>query len=322
MQDRLNPDASMGEKLLRLYQKLLLDGRRHFQNELTTFLDCSPQTVMRLVAEIEAVIGINLETGLENRRRWYKIRSISRNKLGLDFEELRYLSICRDLAEPYLPRQVRERVDQSIFNFSMLMADQAYAEREKCQKRQFGHCAKGWIDYSPFFGVLEKLIEAADLNVICLVRYRALGSNGSKEHRFALSRIVNMNNALYALGADVLEDFQQMKHCTNLAVHRIDEVILTDKPVLFTFPEEDLGTFGLPWHEKQWFRIQFKPGRAAAYVQERIWSEEQSFSKLDDGGLILEMSSRSEPEVLAWVRSFGEDAQLLPANDDEHENKP
>lgn len=56
---------------------------------------------MRLITIIETEIGINLKTDKDGTRRWYKIDSIHRSRLGLDFEELRYLSICRDLASPY-----------------------------------------------------------------------------------------------------------------------------------------------------------------------------------------------------------------------------
>lgn len=132
---KIDMDASAGEKLLRLFQKLMLDGRKHFQRDLSEYLQCSPQTVIRLIAEIETVVGAALETGLEKRTRWYRIRAISRNRLGLDYEELRYLSICRDLAAPFLSDKVKQRVDESIFNFSMLLADHDYAEREYVQKK-------------------------------------------------------------------------------------------------------------------------------------------------------------------------------------------
>ena len=33
--------------------------------------------------------------------------------------------------------------------------------------------------------------------------------------------------------------------------------------------------------------------------------------ELEDGGVLLELTTRSEPEVMAWVRSFGEEATLL-----------
>lgn len=317
MQPKLNADATTAEKTLRLYQKLLLDGRRHFQTDLADYLNCSAQTVMRLIAEIEGVIGACLVTGLEKHRRWYQIRSISRNMLGLDFEELRYLAICRDLAAPYLSEKVQQRVDENIFNFSMLMADPEYAEREKVQKRQVGYISKGWIDYTPYFGFLEKLVKAMDERKICLVRYKSLSSRSSKEHCFAPDRIIAMNNALYVIGVGVTQDFRQIRFLTNLAIHRIKEVTLTDRTWKFEIPQEDIGMFGLPWHEPRKFRIRFNSGRVAAYVQERIWSEKQKLKKQPDGSLILEMESRSTPEVEAWVRSFGDGAQLL-----EQEGKP
>lgn len=311
MNKSLDDDATTAQRALRLYQKLLLDGRRHFQTDLAEYLNCSVQTVMRLITEIEGVIGANLVTGLEKHRRWYQIRSISRNMLGLDFEELRYLSVCRDLAAPYLSEEVKSRIDNSIFNFSMLMADREFAEREKLQKRWISCCAKGWIDYTPYFGFLDKLTQAMEEKLICLVHYRSLANRTIKEHCFAPSRIIAMNNALYALGAVLTADFTEIRFMTNFAVHRIRDVILTDKKWNFQFQDEDMSTFGLPWHEPRKFRIRFNAGRVAEYVSERRWSGKQKIRKQPDGSIVLEMVSRSEPEVRAWVRSFGGEAELL-----------
>jgi hypothetical protein len=141
--------------------------------------------------------------------------------------------------------------------------------------------------------------------------YRAAGKRKSKEHRFAVGRMVSMNNALYALGAGVTDDFKEIRHLTNLAVHRIQNVILTGKRVRFVIPEADFGSFGLPWHEPLTFRIRFKAGKTSDYVRERIWAETQILHELDDGGVVLEITTRSEPELTAWVRSFGDAAELI-----------
>ena len=74
MHKSLDADATTAQRALRLYQKLLLDGRRHFQADLADYLGCSPQTVMRLIAEIEGMVGPSLVTGLEKHKRWYQIR--------------------------------------------------------------------------------------------------------------------------------------------------------------------------------------------------------------------------------------------------------
>lgn len=304
-------DASTVQRALRLYQKLLLDGRKHFQTDLAEYLQCSVQTVMRLIAEIEGIVGASLVTGLEKHRRWYQIRSISRNRLGLDFEELRYLAVCRDLAAPYLPDEVKARVEQSIFNFSLLMADQEYAEREKVQKKHIGNFAKGWIDYKPYFGFLEMLVSAIDDSSVCLVKYQAPANRKCKIHRFAPARIISMNGALYALGADLTEDMSELRFLTNLAVHRIRDVNLTDKKWHTDYPDDDLAMFGLPWHEPRTFRVKFSSEPVCQYVKERMCSAKQKIAKQEDGSIILELVSRSEPEIKAWVRSFGDKAELL-----------
>lgn len=308
-------DATTGTKLLRLFQRLMLDGRRHFQGELAEWLNCSSQTIIRLTQEIERVIGANLQTGLEKRRRWYRIQPRSGPQLGPDLEELRYLRLCRDMAAPFLPEQVSRRVDESIFRFSLLMSEASATEKARLQQPQFAFFSKGRIEYGPFFPFIETLLQARDSRRICIVRYRAAGSRTDKTHRFAVGRMVCMHNALYALGVDVLEDFKTMRHFCNLAVHRILEAALTDHPLCFSIPEADPGTFGLPWHEPRTFRIRFAPGSVADYVRERIWADSQRLEELPDGGLILHITTRSEPELTSWVRSFGAQAALLPEED-------
>lgn len=303
-------DATPGTKLLRLFRKLMLDGRRHFQADLAKELCCSSQTIIGMMAEIEAVIGISLESGLDNRRRYYQIRTISRSRLGLDFEELRYLSVCRDLAAPMLTKEVAERVDETIFSLSVLMADQGYAVRENAQKQQLAFFSKGRIDYTPHYQTIEKLLKAKENRIICLVQYKAPGRDETREHRFAPGRIVAMSNTLYVLGGRVDDDFKTLIHLTNLAIHRILDVTLTTKEYSFDFPEPSTGTFGLPWHEPKTFRIKFASD-CADYIRERIWADQQNLKDTDDGGVILEITVSSQKELESWVRSFGKLAILV-----------
>lgn len=310
MSPRKHHDDTSVQKGLRLFRKLMLDGRRHFQMDLANELECSPQTIIRLAATIESVIGASLESGLEKRRRWYQIRVVPRACCKLEFEELRYLSVCRDLAAPSLPAQIRQRIDETILNLSLHMADQDYAEREKTQTQRFAFFSKGKIDYSPHFEHIEKLSQAAEEKRVCLVRYKASGKTECREHRLAPGHMISMNGALYLLGAILTEDFNNVRHFTNFAVHRIRDVILTERVFSVDMPDSDPDAFGLPWHEPRTFRIRFTPGKASDYVRERIWASNQKMEELADGGLLLELTTRSEPELLAWVRGFGSEACL------------
>ena len=122
-----------------------------------------------------------------------------------------------------------------------------------------------------------------------------------------------MNGAIYALGSDLEDDELTVRRIVSLAVHRIQDVVLTDQVSTAAVPEPSPGMFGLPWHEPRRFRIRFAAGRVADYVRERIWADEQRLEDLPDGGVLLEITTCSEPELHAWVRSFGDSAELLDA---------
>jgi len=312
MPHKLNADKTAGQKLLEMFRQLMVDGRRHFQIELAGEYGCSPQTIGRMAAEIESVIGPNLESGLEGRKRYYQIRSLRRRMLPLEYEELRYLSICRDLAAPVLPENVAKRIDDTLLNLSLLMADQDYANREKVQKGQVSFFRKGHIDYSPHKEVIDRLLQAIEERRVSIVHYKAAGQEAAREHRVVPASLVSQNSALYLLGAIVTPQ-NEFKNLTNLAVHRIREVDLTDKKSDLPLPKADPGAFGLPWHEPRKVRIEFKAGKAADYVRERIWSTEQKIKNRPDGGIVLEMMSQSDEELMSFVRSFGENAKLLEA---------
>ncbi len=311
MPPKKDQDTTAGTKLLKLFRKLMLDGRQHYQTDLAEELQCSPQTIIRLIAEIESVIGISLESGLENRKRWYQIRSISRSRLGLEFEEIRYLSICRDLASAVLPQEIFARVDETIFNLSLLMSEQGYGQRELVQKQQYAFFAKGKIDYSKHIDLINKLVDCIDEKRICLIMHKAGGKNEIKEHRFLPTKIISLNNALYVLGVSLTQDFKEIKYYTHFAIHRMKDIVITERKSSFEIEAVSPDAFGLPWHEPKQFCIYFSAGKIADYVRERIFAEQQNIVENEDGSLVLEIISHSEPEILAFVRSFGEGAKLL-----------
>jgi predicted DNA-binding transcriptional regulator YafY len=52
-------------------------------------------------------------------------------------------------------------------------------------------------------------------------------------------------------------------------------------------------------------------GWAAGYVTERIWSLEQKVIEKKDGKIKLSFTASSEPELIAWLLSFGDEAKLI-----------
>ena len=47
-------DKSYGEKVIRLFGSLMFAGRPHSLTELANMLDCSKQTIARIVRDIES----------------------------------------------------------------------------------------------------------------------------------------------------------------------------------------------------------------------------------------------------------------------------
>ena len=187
------------------------------------------------------------------------------------------------------------------------MADPAHT----CKDDLFHFHAKGRIDYTPHTDHIEHLVNAARSQKVCLVGYKAPGREVSREHRLVPLRMIAMNNALYVLSALVDETFTPTGRSSSMAVHRITDVTTTGKRVTGLVPETYTKAFGLPWHEPRTYHIRFNT-KVAEYVRERIWAENQTVENLPDGGLVLTLTTRAEPELRSWVRSFGEDAVFVP----------
>nr|WP_321513356.1 WYL domain-containing protein [uncultured Pseudodesulfovibrio sp.] len=310
-----DPDASHAAKLLRLFSKLTVEGKRHYQADLAEYLDCSAQTVSRLAAEIEAFVGDKLEIGTEKRKRYYFLKhQTGMRTLGLEFEELRYLSICYDFASPYLPERISKRIQNTIFELSTRMAEPDFYRRGDAQRQHIGFKPKGYIDYTKHFESIEKLVSASHARSVCLVEYKANARKDPQIYFYAPGRIISMNGALYVQGHQVSKGLAEKERPTSFAVHRILDVTRTDKTFNFDATIDDEGVFGMKWHEPKTFRIRFD-AKTADYVRERTWSEDQKIDELEDGGLILELTTVSERELMAWVWSFGDLASLLPQND-------
>lgn len=306
MPEKYDPDTSPGVKLLRAFRKLLLNDHKHYQSDLAHELNCSAQTVIRIMNDIEMVIGTKLESGMDGRRKWYRIGSSNPRTLGIHSEEVRYLSVCRDLALPTLPAEIISRVDDTIFNLSMRLTERE--RQSELGQPVISFFNKGRIDYKGFFPTLQKMQTAIEKKQICRIFYRALGTDEGRWHDFLPHKLVCMNQVLYFYGALLNKnDLEKIEHFNTLALHRMEEVIFTSHTSGVEFPVEDSGAFGMPWHRPCVSRVHFRKGKAARYVAERIWSVPQQIEWLEDGSLELEIVVNSIPELTAWIRSFGDE---------------
>ena len=309
---KLDKDASKGIKLLKLFQLLMLDSRKHYQTDLADYLDCSAQTVIRLIKDIEELIGPDLLSGTEDRRRWYQIDCVSSSRarrLAVKNDELRYLTLCREFSDPYLTKEQKLQIDKSILRFSMLLSDTDKDAADKYNQKEFKFYPKGVIDYSPFMQTIDDLCLAIDEKRNCKVLYHT-PQKEDKEHLFVPARIAVLNGAFFALGAVFEKDYKTKKHLVSFAIHRIRSLEHINVKGDYEFPPYDDKAFGLPWHEPKTFVIEIDPS-ASDYVKERKWADKQELEDLANGGVTLTITTQSEPELKAWVGSFLGKAKII-----------
>lgn len=313
MPRKLNDHVSARDKLLVLYQRLMLDSRKHFQGDIARDLGCSPQTVTRLIGVIEKHLGtdVEIESGLEDRRRYYRLKSKTEEKaLGFAFEELRYLATCRDLAAPFLPKAVADRINHSLTALALQLGENA---AHAVGGVSIGFRNKGFIDYAPHLATIATLNKAIAKRRICRVVYRANGRQDETSYRYAPGRILAMNGTLYVQGYRLAERSMMKERPTTFSLHRITGVTPVDEYFGFDAADGDARAFGLIWHEPKRIQVRIAPD-AADYVRDRMWSDDQAIEELDDGSIVLSITTTSEKELLAWVYSFGGAAQLVTEN--------
>ena len=236
---KIDVDATTGNKLLRLFRKLMISHGKHYMSDLARELKCSPQTIGRLMLELETELGAQIESGMDSHKKWYKFTSRNSNNLGLDTEEIRYLSLCKDMAAPYLSEDISVHLDQLILKLAIQQLGEDRVEKEypKIFEPDYSFYSKGQIDYSQHVNSIIKIERAIRESGILKLTYRSSKSNRKKHIYFAPKQFICHSSALYILGASVKDDLKTFEKIMTLLVHRIESVEKTDNKAEFVIPK-------------------------------------------------------------------------------------
>jgi predicted DNA-binding transcriptional regulator YafY len=156
-----------------------------------------------------------------------------------------------------------------------------------------------------------------DQKRVCEVTYRAILAKRAKTFYIKPYKIFSHRETIYlhaGLAPKPGKRYRAPDFDTLLAINRIVSVALTDRP--FTVPEGyDFEktfnrNFGVIKEEAFEAEMEFS-GFAAGFVAERIWSLDQKTDKLPGGRIRLRFSASSEPELKAWILSFGDEAKVI-----------
>lgn len=315
MPTKLDQSATASRKALALFGLLLFGRRAYSLKQLAESLGCSRQTVLRLMEEVMHTNICRIRHWKDAGQNWYQAETPqTRPNVALTSEEMTQLLLCRDFVRHLLPQAHQHHLDRAAAKAACLVEAAA-----RCSPGvQSGQGAvKGAIDFTPFEKAIEVLAQArSELQVVDL-EYLARQRLEPKMHAFVPMRFVSYHDGLYVRGWRVSDKGAvEILSPMMLAVQRIRDIWPTRRLLprelseATPFPPES-EFFGVA-AQLEPFTAQvrfFPPG--TVYVRERQWSKDQRIEELDDGSFILTFSARSDLELVKWVLSFGQEAELL-----------
>jgi predicted DNA-binding transcriptional regulator YafY len=312
--NKRDPDSTHANKLLRLFTKLFFNDRSYSLTELATMLDCSKQTVQRLVDDIEHSMGVHIEQFAVDQRKHYRMprqRNLPAVQM-LSIDEMQALHMCHAFAATLLGRELFDEATKGLEKSTVLLP----VERPPSDGH-FASLQSGHIDYTPHQRTLRTLIEAMEQQRVCEVRYRRLLAPSARVHRIKPLKIFSYRDTVYLHTRRAKEPDQPWKEPAYhplLAVHRIESVELTDQlfrlPKGYDFDRDVQAAFGVWQNEPFAVSVEFS-GWAAEYVAERRWSADQRIEVKENGAVLLHLTARGRPEVVSWVMSFGANARVV-----------
>lgn len=310
MPEKIDQQASPSQKAVTLFCQLMFTGKKHYLKNLAQELRCTPQTIIRMIENIDRSYAVNIERGLDGRRRWYQIKMPkSRPKTTLSEDEISRLLLCKDMVQHLLPKQLSKELDMTIHKTTALLPD--LDNRAEAFDSLAQVMLKGSIDYTPHEDTIRILLKAVQKKQVCEISYKSPNAPEPKAYYFAPLSLTPYREALYASGwkVDARTKPPTPIHEMNLPIQRFEAVELTrarheipekNRPRYFGFPERP--PFGV--------KVRFT-AEAGKYVNERQWSADQQLFQLNDGSFELSFTAQSEPEVMSWVLAYGHEMELL-----------
>jgi len=303
-------EAGPAEKILLLYSMLLFSQKKWSLRQLTEKLGCSKSSVLRLIDQLEAAGWGKVLKTKEGRESLYEFdRPIAAPKLSLNAEGLHQLALCRDFIWHLLPEDMRKNLEVTLTQASAFVPPDPEDEGFPIGRAQF----KGRIDYTPFQGFYQGLIQAIRQGKICAVTYQNSLTQPPQIFDYAPKRLYAYHESI-RLSGWMVDEKNKARHNrpTYLALQRFKDMKITDRSAK-RLPEPQLqneGAFGLM--EEEPFRAVLKfSAKTALYVKEREWSRDQEMEIHPDGGLTLGLTAQSRPELLKWILSFGREVKIL-----------
>jgi len=329
-----NIDKTYGQKIIHLFAKLLFSGEKHSLTRLSQMLECSKQSVLRMVDDITKVYDVVIQEEIaEDRKKYFWLEKQNKRlpALNLSTSEYNLLRMCHAFTEHLMGKKLFEEASGALDKNRALLAD-----NNTGASRHFAAIIPGTIDYTKHKEVISNLITAMEKNLVCKVNYRKVFATKSSIFYIKPLKLFSNKETLYLharkapypsktnanqVNGSSLRKTKKHDYDPLLAIHRFVGLEVTDIP--FDFPQDyDFETifnenFGVIKEETFEVKAEFT-GFASVYVAERIWSGDQKITRKNqapdknaDNIIELTFTASSVPETIAWLLSFGSEARVI-----------
>ena len=315
MPKQIQSDKDHGQKVIELFFKLYFSPYEYSLTELARELECSKQTIGRIVDKINSSAeGIKIEDFIKNRRRIFRIKKekIPAKAMNLSQSEYGLLQMCCSFTKHLIGKEIFDHAANALGKSQVLIKN-----RETVSAKHFGAFMTGTIDYSGHQQIIKDLIIAMENRKVCKITYQSIWNKKPTEFYIKPLKLFSKNDTIY-LHAQMAKApgkiYKEPEFDPLLVIHRVQELEITKTsykfPDNFDFEKTFNQTFGVMKEDSFQVKVEFS-GYAAKHVRERIWSHDQVVDEKGDGNLELTFTATSDIEALSWILSYGHEAQVL-----------
>jgi len=315
MTTKIKPDKDHGQKVIELFFKLYFSPYEYSLTELSRELECSKQTIGRIVDKINSSTeGIKIEDYIKDRRRIFRIKKekIPAKEMNLTQSEYGLLQMCCAFTKHLIGKEIFDQALNALGKSQVLIKN-----RGTVSAKHFGVFTPGTIDYSGHQLIIKDLITAMENSKVCKITYKSIWNRKNTIFYIKPLKLFSKDDTIY-LHAQMAKApgkvYKAPKFDPLLVIHRIEGLEITEAsfkfPDNFDFENSFNQTFGVMKEDSFQARVEFS-GYAAKHVKERIWSHDQVIKEKKDDKVELVFTATSYIETLSWLLSYGHEALVL-----------
>ncbi len=294
----MDHSTSFAHKLLKLFLILISDGEKHFLGDLKKTLNCSSQTVLRLISEIKPILGDNLNLGKDGRCRWFKLVAFDPKPLEGDCAVLNLILALSQTLKPYQNDKLKKQI-QDLLRFIAIKH-----LSEKTLKESFTFYPQGSLSLQELSKMLEVLTFCKEKVLLCDVTVVTLNLHSIEQFYFLPKKFLFYQNEFYIVGAKFKENAKNFESFVALKLNDLANFKATSFKVSTPCTSCTYQDLGFEDFKPVHYQIAFKDNRLSAFIKERTWSEVQHIKTQDDGTFILDLCVSDEKALQTWLKSL------------------